>query len=37
LDFVKVVVGWSPLDADPATGDPLVDPPSFIDPDTGPR
>lgn len=37
LDFVKVVVGWSPLDADPETGDPLVDPPSFTDPDTGPR
>ena len=37
LDFVKVVVGWSPLDADPETGDPLVDPPLFTDPDTGPR
>ena len=37
LDFVKVVVGWSPLDADPETGDPLVDPPSFTDPETGPR
>ena len=37
LDFVKVVVGWSPLDADPETGDPLIDPPSFTDPDTGPR
>ncbi len=32
LDFVKVVVGWSPLDADPGTGDPLVDAPSFTDP-----
>jgi rod shape-determining protein MreC len=37
LDFVKVVVGWSPLDADPETGDPLVDPPRSIDPETGPR
>ena len=37
LDFVKVVVGWSPLDADPETGDPLIDPPSSIDPETGPR
>jgi len=33
LDFVKVVVGWSPLDADPGTGDPLVDAPSFTDPE----
>ncbi|MEN8233963.1 MAG: rod shape-determining protein MreC [Actinomycetota bacterium] len=32
LDFVKVVIGWSPLDVDPATGDPLVDAPSFTDP-----
>lgn len=32
LDFVKVVVGWSPLDADPGTGDPLIDPPSFTEP-----
>ncbi len=32
LDFVKVIVGWSPLDADPETGDPLIDPPSFTDP-----
>jgi rod shape-determining protein MreC len=32
LDFVKIVVGWSPLDADPATGDPLIDAPSFTDP-----
>lgn len=32
LDFVKVVVGWSPLDADPEAGDRLVDAPSSIDP-----
>ena len=32
LDFVKIVVGWSPLDADPETGDRLIDPPSFTDP-----
>ena len=32
LDFVKVVVGWSPLDADPGIGDPLIDAPSFTDP-----
>jgi len=32
LDFIKVIVGWSPLDADPETGDRLVDPPSFTDP-----
>ena len=32
LDYVKVVVGWSPLDADPGTGDPLIDAPSFTDP-----
>ncbi|MEN8113048.1 MAG: rod shape-determining protein MreC [Actinomycetota bacterium] len=31
LDFVKVVIGWSPLDADPETGDTLVDAPSFTD------
>jgi len=34
LDFVKVVVGWSPLDADPEIGDPLVDAPSFTDPES---
>jgi rod shape-determining protein MreC len=34
LDFVKVVIGWSPLDADPETGDPLVDAPTFTDPGT---
>jgi rod shape-determining protein MreC len=34
LDFVKVIVGWSPLDADPETGDRLIDPPSFTDPGT---
>ena len=32
LDFVKVVVGWSPLDADPEAADLLVDAPSFTDP-----
>ncbi len=32
LDFVKIIVGWSPLDADPATGDLLIDAPSFTDP-----
>lgn len=32
LDFVKVVVGWSPLEADPGTGDPLIEAPSFTDP-----
>lgn len=32
LDFVKVVVGWSPLDADPESDVPLVDAPSFTDP-----
>lgn len=32
LDFVKIVVGWSPIDADPGTDDPLVDPPSFTEP-----
>lgn len=32
LDFVKVVVGWSPLDADPEATDPLVEAPSFTDP-----
>jgi rod shape-determining protein MreC len=32
LDFVKVVVGWSPLDADLESGDPLIDPPPFTDP-----
>lgn len=31
LDFVKIVVGWSPLDADPETGDPLIEPPPSID------
>jgi len=35
LDFVKVVVGWSPLDADPETGDRLIEPPSFTDPGSG--
>lgn len=35
LDFVKIVVGWSPLDADPQAGDPLVDAPSFTDPGAG--
>ncbi|MEA3510214.1 MAG: rod shape-determining protein MreC [Actinomycetota bacterium] len=35
LDFVKIVVGWSPLDADPQSGDPLVDAPSFTDPGAG--
>ena len=37
LDFVKVVVGWSPLDADPEADDPLVDPPSSIDPGSRPE
>jgi rod shape-determining protein MreC len=37
LDFVKVVVGWSPLDADETTGDRLVDPPPFTDPGAGGR
>ncbi len=32
LDFVKIVVGWSPLDADPQAGDSLVDAPGFTDP-----
>jgi rod shape-determining protein MreC len=35
LDFVKVVVGWSPLDADPETGERLIEPPSFTDPGSG--
>ncbi|MFV9671620.1 MAG: rod shape-determining protein MreC [Acidimicrobiia bacterium] len=35
LDFVKIVVGWSPLDADPQAGDSLVDAPSFTDPAAG--
>ncbi len=37
LDFVKIVVGWSPLDADPGASDPLVDAPSFTDPGAGPE
>ncbi len=37
LDFVKVVVGWSPLDADPEAEDSLVDAPSFTDPGLGRR
>jgi rod shape-determining protein MreC len=37
LDFVKVVVGWSPLDADPEADDSLVDAPSFTDPGLGRR
>lgn len=32
LDFVKVVVGWSPLDADVDGEDGIVDPPPTIDP-----
>ncbi|MEA3503551.1 MAG: rod shape-determining protein MreC [Actinomycetota bacterium] len=35
LDFVKVVVGWSPLDADPEARDPLIEPPPFTDPRSG--
>jgi rod shape-determining protein MreC len=35
LDFVKVIVGWSPLDADPQTGDRLIDAPGFTDPGSG--
>ncbi|MEA2011354.1 MAG: rod shape-determining protein MreC [Actinomycetota bacterium] len=35
LDFVKIVVGWSPLDADPQARDPLVDAPSFTEPGAG--
>jgi rod shape-determining protein MreC len=37
LDFVKVVVGWSPLDADPGTEDPLIDVPPFTDPAADPQ
>ncbi len=35
LDFVKIVVGWSPLDADPQTRGPLVDAPPFTEPGAG--
>jgi rod shape-determining protein MreC len=35
LDFVKIVVGWSPLDADLQARDPLVDAPSFTEPGAG--
>lgn len=35
LDFVKIVVGWSPLDADLHARDPLVDAPLFTEPGAG--
>ncbi len=35
LDYVKVVVGWSPLDADVEPDSPLIAPPEFVDPTSG--
>ncbi len=35
LDFVKIVVGWSPLDADPQARDSIVDAPPFTEPGAG--
>jgi len=35
LDFVKIVVGWSPLEADPQVRDPLVDAPASTEPGAG--
>jgi rod shape-determining protein MreC len=35
LDFVKIIVGWSPLDADLHARDPLVDAPLFTEPGAG--
>ena len=33
LDYVKVIVGWSPLDAEVEPDSPLISPPEFVDPD----
>lgn len=32
LDYVKVIVGWSPLDAETEPDSPLISPPEFVDP-----
>lgn len=32
LDYVKVIVGWSPLDAEVEPDSPLISPPEFVDP-----
>jgi rod shape-determining protein MreC len=32
LDYVKVIVGWSPLDAEVEPDSPLIAPPDFVDP-----
>ena len=37
LDYVKVVVGWSPLDAEVEPDSPLISPPEFVDPTSGQR
>ncbi len=33
LDYVRVIVGWSPLDAEIEPESPLIAPPEFVDPD----
>ena len=35
LDYVKVIVGWSPLDAEVEPDSPLISPPEFVDPISG--
>jgi rod shape-determining protein MreC len=35
LDFVKVIVGWSPLDAEIEPESPLISPPGYVDPTSG--
>jgi rod shape-determining protein MreC len=35
LDYVKVIVEWSPLDSEVAPDSPLIAPPEFVDPTTG--
>ena len=32
LDYVKVIVGWSPLDAEIEPDSPLIAPPEFVSP-----
>lgn len=37
IDYVKVIVGWSPLDAEVEVEPTLIEPPSFVDPAADPE